>query len=302
MSPLFLVAGITGWAGATVLLGEIRWIRRPRLLVRVAPYQVIAHRRRSAGPLSVETLREVLGPVVTTAGGAMARGFGVTDPLTIRLARAHDPRPVIDFRLHQTAWSAAAFTAAVSLTLVTGTPMAVTALLAVIAPLLAFLLIEQDISSAADRHRRRITDELPVVSEQLAMLLQAGFSLNGCLSRLTHRGSGAISDDLAGVTRRVQQGLSVTDALHEWANLMDIESLDRVVALCALDREVNDVGPLMSDEARSIRLQTQRELLEVIERRNEQVWVPVTVATLVPGLMLLAIPFVDALRTFSVGA
>ena len=30
----------------------------------------------------------------------------------------------------------------------------------------------------------RITDELPVISEQLAMLLQAGYSLNGSLMRL----------------------------------------------------------------------------------------------------------------------
>jgi hypothetical protein len=43
----------------------------------------------------------------------------------------------------------------------------------------------------------------------------------------------------------------------------------------------------------------QRELIEQIERRAQQVWIPVTVATLVPGAVLLAVPFIEALRLFS---
>jgi hypothetical protein len=43
----------------------------------------------------------------------------------------------------------------------------------------------------------------------------------------------------------------------------------------------------------------QRELIEQIERRAQQVWIPVTVATLVPGAVLLAVPFLEALRLFS---
>jgi hypothetical protein len=36
-----------------------------------------------------------------------------------------------------------------------------------------------------------------------------------------------------------------------------------------------------------------------MERRAQTVWVPVTVAALVPGVLFLAIPFVEALRLFS---
>ena len=49
----------------------------------------------------------------------------------------------------------------------------------------------------------------------------------------------------------------------------------------------------------SIRREVQRELIEQIERRAQQVWIPVTVATLVPGAVLLAVPFIEALRLFS---
>ena len=36
-----------------------------------------------------------------------------------------------------------------------------------------------------------------------------------------------------------------------------------------------------------------------LERRAQQVWVPVTVATLVPGVIFLAVPFLAALKLFS---
>jgi len=54
-------------------------------------------------------------------------------------------------------------------------------------------------------------------------------------------------------------------------------------------------------EARAIRRDVHRELIETIERRSQQVWIPVTVATLLPGVILMAIPFVEALRAFSGG-
>jgi hypothetical protein len=38
-----------------------------------------------------------------------------------------------------------------------------------------------------------------------------------------------------------------------------------------------------------------------MERRSQSVWIPVTVATLVPGVILLAIPFAQALRLFTSG-
>ena len=49
-----------------------------------------------------------------------------------------------------------------------------------------------------------------------------------------------------------------------------------------------------------MRRESQRRLIERIERRNEQVWIPVTVATLVPGVVFLMIPFLDALGSFGV--
>jgi hypothetical protein len=72
-----------------------------------------------------------------------------------------------------------------------------------------------------------------------------------------------------------------------------------LVPVLALNSEAADLGRLVSEEARAIRREQHRRLVETMERRGQQVWIPVTVATLVPGVIFLAIPFIEALRLFA---
>ena len=98
---------------------------------------------------------------------------------------------------------------------------------------------------------------------------------------------------------RVRQGVTETAALREWAARADVPELDRLVAVLALERDTSDLGQLISEEARTTRREAHRRMLEVIELRGQQVWIPVTVATLVPGVLFLAVPFLEAMRLFS---
>ena len=82
-------------------------------------------------------------------------------------------------------------------------------------------------------------------------------------------------------------------------SLERVDALDRLVSILVLNREAGDLGRLISEEARSIRRDVHRELVETVERRGQQVWIPVTVATLVPGVIFLAIPFIEAMRLFT---
>jgi tight adherence protein C len=97
---------------------------------------------------------------------------------------------------------------------------------------------------------------------------------------------------------RIRQGLSEADALREWARLASVPALDRLVPVLALNRDTSDLGRLVAEEARAIRRDVHRELIEAAERRNQQVWIPVTVAALLPGALFLAVPFVQALSAF----
>lgn len=295
-----VVSAIVLWAGVTLVLSEMRWFARPPLAERLRPYTPGGMGRAPArGLLSLESFQDVIGPLSERIGEHLARAFGVSETLALRLARVHSPLDVAGFRLRQLGWSLGALGAAALLTAALRPAPLLGVVLLLSAPLLAFLVVEQQLSAASARWQRRLFLELPVLSEQLAMLLAAGYSLGASLNRLATRGAGAGADDLRRVTGRVRQGLSEADALREWAALARVPALDRLVPVLALDREASDLGRLISEEARAIRRDVQRELVETMERRSQQVWVPVTVATLIPGVVFMAIPFLEALRLFS---
>jgi tight adherence protein C len=294
--PLVL-AGLLVWVGAALLLAELPAVHRPSLAQRLRPYG-----RASSAPttvLDLQSWREVIGPVCRSIGARTARVFGVSEDVGARLDRLHLPLDVTGFRVRQVGWATAAFAGGAAMAAAARPPAALSLLLVLGAPVLAFLVIEQRLGAASDRWQRRVFLELPVVAEQLAMLLSAGFSLGGALNRVADRGRGACAADLRRVCGRVRQGLTEVEAVREWAMRARVPALDRVVSVLALNEDAGDLGRLMSVEARAIRADVHRGAVEVMERRSQQVWIPVTVATLVPGVIFLAVPFIEALRIFS---
>lgn len=300
MTRAYVGWGLVLWVGTTLLLAEVRAVSRPSLAERLRPYAFDgADRARSAGLLSVESFREVLGPLSSAIGSWLARLFGVREEAASRLARIHSPLDVTGFRVRQVATSAVALAVAtVPAAALWHAPLLAVSVLCG-APLLAFLVVEQQLASASARRQERLLAELPVVAEQLGMLIGAGYSLGAAVNRLATRGGGATADDLSGVASRMRHGVGVEQALREWADVADVPALDRLVSVLARNREAGDLGRLVSQEARAIRQEVHRRTVTTMERRAQQVWVPVTVATLVPGVIFLAIPFVEALRLFS---
>jgi tight adherence protein C len=301
MPRLLAGSALLLWIGLTLLLSQHRWFNHRPLTTRLRPYEPGGMQTSlgTTGLLSVSSFREVIGPIARDTGERIAGLLGVDEPLATRLLRVHSPFDVTAFRMRQLGWAAAGLAAGAALAAATRPPLAVALLFAGGGALLGFLLIEQQLATASERWKRRIFLELPVLSEQLGMLLGAGFSLGSALNRLATRGTGACGRDLTIVCGRIRQGLTEVDALREWSEITDVDALSRLVAVLALNREAGDIGRLVGDEARAIRREVQRELIEQIERRSQQVWVPVTVATLVPGAVLLAVPFIEALRLFS---
>ncbi|MDW3218021.1 MAG: type II secretion system F family protein [Acidimicrobiales bacterium] len=297
-APLLLIA-LGGFAGSTLVLSEIRWFRRPPLFDRLAAYTPATSRSTRNGLLSVASFRDVLAPLAQLTGERLARLFGVSEELSTRLRRVHSPLDVAAFRVRQMGWTGVAFLGGALGAVATGPPAAVAALIVVGAPILAFLLLEQQMIAASDAWQRRLVLELPVIAEQMGMLLSAGWSMHAAIDRVASRGNGNCSADLRRVAQRIGQGLAEVDALREWADVADVEPLDRFVAVLALNRETADLGGLIAEEARSMRREAQRDLIEAIEKRNQQVWIPVTVAALIPGVLLMGVPFVDALSLFS---
>jgi tight adherence protein C len=297
---LLAVATLALFGGSTLLLSHVRWFRRRPLADRLAPYVPGGSTARSTGILvSAETFGQVIGPVARTVGERVARAVGVTEPLAVRLERIGSPLDVTAFRVRQLGWAAVGLVTGSALAVATQLSGPLALLLIVTGPLIGFLVVEQRLALESRAWQRRVFLELPVVAEQLGMLLSAGYSLGAGLGRLAARGKGACGRDLQRVVGRIRQGLSETEALREWAAVVDVDAVHRLVGVLALNRQSGDLGRLIGDEARAIRRDVHRELIETIERRGQQVWIPVTVAALVPGVIFLAVPFIDALSMFA---
>ncbi len=97
------------WSGATLVLSELRWFSRQPLVERLRPYGPGALRepRSSRGVLSVASFGEVVGPLARQIGERLAALLGVSEDLSVRLARTHSPMDATAFRVRQLGWSAA---------------------------------------------------------------------------------------------------------------------------------------------------------------------------------------------------
>ncbi len=296
--------------GVTFVLSELRWFRQLPLEERLAPF---LPRTRTSGSLFGGTptasashqhgdisrsFRGVLGPMATDLGARLSRTFGIGEDLTIRLERISSPLTSTQFRTRQLGLVMLTAVLAGIVLLILAPSIAIALPVGLGMPLLVFLVIEQRLQKTSAQHQQRVFEELPVVAEQLGMFFSAGMSLTGALQRAATRSNGACARDLRRVCARISQGTGSERALSEWANAMESTVVHRLVAILLLHQQTADLGALISAEARSIRRESQRRLVERIERRNEQVWIPVTVATLVPGMIFLAIPFTDTLKEF----
>jgi tight adherence protein C len=297
MRLVALAAALAG-IGATLVLAELPRFHRLPLVERMRPFSPGGRRRATHGTSRGPTVREWIAPLAGTIGDRLSRNLGVSDDLATRLHRVHSTDDVTAFRIRQVGWATGGLLAGVAAALALSLPPLVALLVVLALPCLGFLLPEHRLTTASDDHRRRLTLELPVITEQLGMLLSSGYSITGALARIAERSSGAGALDIRRVLRRVRHGIAPTDALREWAQTIDLAAVHQLVGVLALHRDTNDLGRLISNEARAMRRDLHRELLARIERRSQQVWIPVTVAALVPGMIFLAIPFVSALRSF----
>lgn len=296
-----LAAGCGLLVGVALLLSEIPWFRRLPLVDRLRPFHASARPRPRPRLLGAESFVDVLRPLAAETAARAARILGAREDAGTRLRRIHSPVTETAWRVRQIGWAAAALAVGAAVEVTTTAPPAVGLLLVLGSPLLAFLLLEQQLAGASAARQQRLFHELPVVVEQLAMLVSAGYSLGAALSRLATRGDGACAQDLRTVVARVRSGADEVDALREWAALARVEAVDRLVTVLAHRHDTTDLGRLLSDEARAVRADAQRRVVEVMERRSQQVWVPVTVAALVPGALFLAVPFVHALTLYAGG-
>lgn len=292
MNAVQVLLLIVACAGLSLVLTDLRWFRQRGLSGRLRPYGPPGRPTPGATDPSPKALLTALGGQVIER---ITRMLGVRDHLAVRLARTDLGITPSDFRSRQMLHFVVGLAGGGLAALWLQPPPVVAILLVAGVPLLAVLADEQRLSGRIARRKDRLQLELPVVAEQLGIFVDSGASLPSAIARVGQRGRGVAAADLRRVAQRIRRGTSESTALREWADRVDLDAVRRLASVLSMHREATDLGRLISEEARSIRAESHRDLVERIERRGQLVWIPVTVATLVPGLLFLAVPFFSAL-------
>jgi tight adherence protein C len=299
MIRLVAAAILAGFTGIALLLADTAWAKRTSLAQRLRPHAPGRRGYAMTTESFAETVKGSLTPLASDIGGRVAKALGVQEELSLRLTRIHSTDDTATFRVREFGRVVASVGLAALVVIATLPGPGVSLLLLIAGPALAFLLTEQQLSTASERWQRRVRLELPVITEQLGILLGAGFSVPGALNRIASRSDGACSQDLRRVCARMRQGVSTSEALREWAEIAKVGSVDRLVAVLSLADDASDLSRIIGTEARASRQEIHRDLLATVERRGQQVWIPVTVAALIPGVILIAIPFLFAITRFA---
>ncbi|MBH0117994.1 type II secretion system F family protein [Salinibacterium sp. NG253] len=304
-----LVAGIAGGLGLWSILSLIPRLSRPTLATRVAPYviDVSAGARehlapRSVGPLPV--LGILLVPVARWLRETLASVVGGSDQILRRLRQSGSELTLEAYRSQQLlavlggAMAGVAFDIAVANR--QQVPFAAQAVLVVVGGVAGITLRDYLLQRAAKNRIRRLTAELPVVLEFLALSLSAGEGILDAVRRVSHVGGGELSRELARVVSSVNTGLPFGETLGVLARELELAPFSRCVdqILGALDRG-SPLSEVLQAQAQDAREESKRDLLELAGKKEVAMLfplvfliLPITIAfAIFPGIFVLQVGF-----------
>lgn len=184
--------------------------------------------------------------------------------------------------------------AATAVGLFPGSTILPLALLGAASALALAKLIER---TALDHRRKRRTNALDLsiiaLLEQLHLKLANGNSLQSSIVRT----DGITNKDVLSLQNLVRSGLDLESATSYWIDEFDAPSKRRAADLLLARTTTSETLALLAGLIQQLRNEQRFTLIADIERRNQLVWIPVTIAVLVPGMIFIAIPLEATLRS-----
>lgn len=294
--------GLGALVGVYLVVRGTPWMRRPRLVDRLAPYLVDAEapRRLLAQPVdeSFVVVRRLLGPIASDAARAIDRLIGGAASVRRRLRGLGLDTSVEEFRLEQVVWGAigavsgglmvAAFTA-----LQGGFSVVMTLMGVLLGAVAGVLGRDWALRRALEQREAAIMVEFPLIADLLALAVTAGEAPLGALTRVCALTRGALSDELSSTLARARTGEPINRALRELADRTTVDALSRFLEglVTAIERGT-PLADVLRAQAGDVRELAKRQLLESAGRKEVGMLIPVVflimpitvVFALYPGL------------------
>ncbi len=164
---------------------------------------------------------------------------------------------------------------------------------------LAILLFKSSRIYQGERRRvRELKDALPLYIEQIGSFVASGLSIQSAIDRYLKTIKGPWSTPSRQMSAEIRRGANPGRALGMIASQYRLTGLDHLTRLLDANYSSPELPSLLDEQSRSLRRRQQLELTEKLAKRAQAVWIPVSVAALVPGIIFVMIPFVSALHAF----
>lgn len=148
------------------------------------------------------------------------------------------------------------------------------------------------------RKMEAIRGTLAQFVEQLSAFVASGLSFSAAVDRFSRLGFGPWQEFAKQMSIEMRRGSNPGTVLEELLRQNNIRDLDQFPRLLSKHYASPELPELIDEQSRWLRLNQQFDLTATLEKRAQSVWIPVTVAALVPGIIFVLIPFIGALRTF----
>lgn len=289
-----IVAGVGLGMGLWLLVSMLPRLDRPRLERRLAPYllDVSEGARESvapppAGPLSVLGLAAY--PLVAPLRSLVRTIGGTTVLVSARVRQAALGTTVEAYRLQQLTCAALGGLAGLGVTLSLHGGVVLWLTGAVGGAIGGVALRDALLARRVRRRLARLTAELPVILEFLALSLSAGEGVLDALRRVARTARGELAAELRDVVGAVGAGVPLPEALGRLERELALPPLSRALEqlIGALERGA-PLGEVLRAQAQDARDGTRRALLESAGRKEIAMLVPL-VFLILPVTVLFAL-------------
>lgn len=189
---------------------------------------------------------------------------------------------------------AAVLGAAATILLLPGQAIVPVSLIGAAAGLAAARMIDKTFAGLRRKRRLRALDfSIIAFLEQIHIKLANGNSL---LATIVTSG-GIANQDICYLQGLVKSGLDLETAALYWIEEFDTPSKRRLVDLLLAKTTTSETLTLLAVLLQQLKDEQRFTLIADIEKRSQLVWIPVTIAVLVPGMIFIAIPLEATLRT-----
>ncbi len=300
-----IVAGVALGMGLWLLVSMLPRLDRPRLERRLAPYllDVSEGARESiqpppAGPLAVLGLAAY--PIVAPLRSAIRTVGGTTVAISARVRQAAAGTRVETYRLQQLTCAVLGALAGLGLALTLRGGAVLWIAGAVGGAITGVAVRDALLARRVRRRLARLTAELPVILEFLALSLSAGEGVLDALRRVARTGRGELAAELRDVLAAVGAGVPLPDALTRLERELALPPLSRALEqlIGALERGA-PLGEVLRAQAQDAREGTRRALIESAGRKEIAMLVPLVflilpvtvVFALFPATLVLQVGF-----------